>query len=325
MGLLAHHAVRPLRRFAAPALATVLTLLLAPAANAQVAIFLDGFESCDGALWSTATGVPDCSSDLVCAAQPAGKGCVAGRLVDVETSARICAPAVNPAPCTGNFALGGPCVIAVRAYDGVDFLNDPGVAAPLATDETVVDGCGRFRLSGIALPGSSFAAISADDATGAADVLTLAADFFSLPNQALLEHRRLYAMTYTTDQTWADNAGLPGGSFAEIGAVVLPFLHAAAPAASVEVRVNGSPDAADDYYFVDVSPTLRRTPYGVLTHTLDDGTALLLGVGLGGVSGSGGEPAGCVWPQVILGSNPGIVIVHELAAEVSGSPGTVCP
>lgn len=325
MGLLEHHAIRPLRRFAAPELATFFALLLAPAANAQVAILLDGFESCDGSLWSTATGVPDCSSDLVCAAQPAGKGCLAGRLVDVETSARICAPAVNPAPCTGNFALGGPCAIAVRAYDGVDFLNNPGGAAPLVTDETVVDGCGRFRLSGIALPGSTFAALSADDATGAPDVLTLAADFFPLPNQALLEHRRLSAMRYATDQTWADNAGLPGGSFAEIGAIVLPFLHAAAPAQDVQLRVLGSPAPDDDYYFLDVSPTLRRTPNGTVTHTFADGTALLLGVALTGVSGSGGEPAGCVWPQVLLGSNPGIVIVHELAAEVSGSPGTVCP
>ncbi|MEO7974230.1 MAG: hypothetical protein ABIU84_11650, partial [Thermoanaerobaculia bacterium] len=108
--------------------------------------------------------------------------------------------------------------------------------------------------------------------------------------------------------------------------VAIPFLHAAAPARDVQVTVNGSPATANDYYFLDASPMVRRTPNGTLTHTLDDGTALLLDVAVSVVSGSGGEPVGCVWPAgVLLGSNPGIVIVHELPAEVSGSPGTVCP
>jgi hypothetical protein len=311
---------------AALALAAAPWLAAPPAARAGEPIFADGFEVCDATHWSSASGLPDCSAELACAAPSPGEACVAGRLFDLETSRRLCTSPVSTSPCAGSGA-GGPCALEIRVFEAFSLLSDPGGAIPLAADETRIDGCGRFRVSGFPAPGLGFGAVSADDAGDSADAHLRSAALRPMAGGSTIEDLPLYVVRHATDAAWTSSAGDPfsDATFGETGTYVAIFLHAGAPVAGVQLLSDGSPVATDDFYFSDSAPASRSVVDAGLAATGVNGSALFVPDSIAGVSGSGGEPEGCSWPEAVGGSAPGLVVVQELAAEVDGQPGVACP
>jgi hypothetical protein len=304
----------------------VLSAALPAAGFAGLSIFADGFEVCDASRWTSATGLPDCSANLVCPLQEPGESCVAGRIFDLETSEPLCATTVTTDACTA-VGQGGACALEINAYDGLAFFTNPSGTSPLATEQHVVDGCGRFLLSGFPIPPGVYTAIASDDASGAGDLHRLTADVVFLPLGSGIVGFRSYALSVATDQAWTTSAGSPFGSdtFADLGAFAPIFLYGATPVAGVQIRVNGAAVPDDDYYFSDTEPFRRSVVDVAASSTGANGTGLVVESSLTGHSGSGNEPTGCVWPAILADSSPGLVMTREMRAEVAGQPGVACP
>lgn len=289
-------------------------------------VFRDGFESCDGSAWSSAPILPDCSTPLDCPSPAPGQACVAGRFRSTENNAAICVDPVSAAVCTG-IGTGGPCALRVEVADGLAFLSNPGAASPIAVAERVIDGCGRFRLSGFAVPATGFAAVYIDDATGAADLHLLTAEVVAVASQDQLEGQRGYVLRHEIDAAWTVSAGAPFGTqtFAERGVFVPIFLHGEIPVAGVTVTASGAPRVDDDFYFSDLDPDHRTTVSAAQASTGANGSALLVDSTLETHSGSGSEPPGCAWPTTVAATAAGLALVQELRAEVLGGGGGICP
>lgn len=291
----------------------LLLLFISHALSAQ-STFSDGFEGCLSA----------CAAPLSCPSSEPGEACIAGRFFDVETAAPICSPQAGTAACTA-IELGGPCALEVRVYDALQFITNPVSAPPIPATETLIDGCGRFRISGFDVPATG-AALSIDDASGAPDLHVMAADVHPVSSGAELEQTRMHAVRRTTNQAWTSTAGFPfgGNTFAEVGTYAAIFLHNGTPKAGVQVLSDGALVPSEDYYFSDPTPTRRSSVDAALTSTGINGSALFTTSMISVVGGAGGEPVGCVWPGVQGGSTPGVVVVHEFSAEIDGQPGVPC-
>jgi len=316
---------RPIKAAGLPSVLILLAFGLMPAGAVEV-LFRDGFESCGASSWSSATGLPQCASELACAAQPPGQACVAGHLLDIENNSRICTAPPTTATCTSS-ASGGPCALTLRVFDAVGLATDPGTAPPLATGETIVDGCGRFRLSGFPVPSSGFAALTVDDAGDTADTHVLSARTFPATSASKTEQLRLYAVAHATDDAWESTAGSPfaGSTFTEQGTIAAIFLHAGVPVAGVILLSNGSTVPGLDYYFSDPESDRRSVVDSGATSAGANGTALFASTSFSNVGGSGGEPASCVWPALASATAPGVLLVQEINAVIDGNPGTPCP
>jgi len=300
--------------------------LLPAAAFPGLSIFIDGFEVCDASRWSSSTGLLDCTVNLQCPMQDDGEACIAGRVFDLETSAPRCATTVTAAECTAS-GQGGACALSIEAYDALAFFSDPSSTLPLPLEEHFVDGCGRFRLSGFAIPSGVYTAVVVDDATGTGDLHPPTTDFLLVSNASENEGFRSYALTRATDEAWTASAGSPfgGDTFSDLGLFAAIFFHGQGPVAGFQITLNGSTVPADDYYFADTEPFRRSLVNAAAGSTGANGTGLLVESSFGGHSGTGNEPVGCVWPAVLGVSAPGVVLVREMRAEVSGQPGVPCP
>jgi hypothetical protein len=293
-----------------------LLLLLAPSPLNSQELFSDGFEGCHAS----------CSVDLSCSAQPANLACVTGRLFDMQSNQPVCVLPASAAACTSS-GSGGPCALSLGVYDALEFVANPMSAVPLVPAESLVDGCGRFRLSGFTKPAFGFGLVILDDAMGAPDSHVLSAGIRPMPGGAEVEQVRLYAVRNTTDQAWTTSAGSPfgGNTFAQAGTYAAIFLHAGTPVAGVALRSGSSAVSSLDYYFSDSGSGKRLEVDSSQTATGPNGSALFITGSPTQISGAGSEPEGCTWPAVLGASAPGVVVIHEFNAELAAQPGVACP
>lgn len=103
-------------------------------------VYVDGFEA-----------LVDCSAELSCPVPTTGKACVSGRINDAGSGLPLRALLNAELQC-GSGAIGGPCALSVTAHDATAFANNPLGSAPLSSNESLVDGCGRFRFSNLTPP-----------------------------------------------------------------------------------------------------------------------------------------------------------------------------
>ena len=306
--------------------AAILGVASTAIALAEELVFADGFEVCEAAHWSAATGLPDCTAELTCPTADPDEACVAGRLLDVETSKRLCSSPVVSTQCTSGLQ-GGPCELQLRVFDAIELIQNPGTAAPIAAPEILVDGCGRFRISGFDAPNLGFGAIRASDDGETFVQHVPSADVRPVESGAEIEGIRLYVVRTSTDLAWTTTAGSPfeDDTFSDVGAFVPIFRHAGVPVAGVQILVDSAGDPDDDYYFSDIEPLRRSVVAIAMTSAGANGTGIHVTSSITNTSGSGSEPEGCEWPTILAGAAPGLVVVKELEAQVDDQPGTPCP
>ncbi len=251
-----------------------------------------------------------CSEPIACPAPAAAQAAICGRIVDLASGDPVEAADPTTAPC-GAPVTSGPCGLALRAYDALDFAVSPSGAIPTAT-EVLVDDCGRFRVV-VPVPMSNAVALAVDDA-GAAAGHALSAAFLPVKPGAALR-TTAYAVDGSSDAAWSASAGLSGQTFSELGAFLPLFVDSRTQdrVAGVTITVNGATDAEHDWYFADAGATLVSLQPS-LAATGADGAGILTGSSLGPHSGTGGEPAGCTWPSVVAASLAGAYVVLEIGA-----------
>lgn len=265
----------------------------------------------------------DCSGPVSCPSAAADKVTVCGRLYDVETDTELRAAAPTLASCgSGAEATDGPCQLAIRFYDALDFAGNPTSATPLAVQAFQIDDCGRYVAQNVDLPALGFLGVVVDDAAAAPDDHRLTAVAFAVSSGQVRDDQRSYVVSKSTDAKWSTDVGLGATTFVDRGVLMSIFYQGTAPAAGVTVTANGAVRASDDYYFTDTDAKLR---YSVTATgpTQANGAALLLNSSLVEHSGQGAEPSGCVWPSHFGISVPGVLWVLPLIAELS--TGGECP
>lgn len=259
-------------------------------------VYLSGFEA-----------AVDCSADLSCTQPVAGKSCVSGRITDAGSGLPLRAFIDAQLQCGGG-AIGGACGLSLTAHDAVAFANNPSSSAPLASTETIVDGCGRFRFSHLNAPGAGYVAIVAADAPGS-ELYAVAATVRPLGTNQVIDDLQAFAVRNATDEQWTQSAGSPfaENSFSQEGAILVEFGAGGAPVAGVTVMRDGNTVVNQDYYFSDASPQQKLNVDSGLTTTGANGSALIAPGASGTHTGMGGEPAECTWPSVLGMSSPGAV------------------
>ncbi len=285
-------------------IATLTSMASSQRAAAGEFIYVDGFES-----------APDCSAVLACPIPAAGKSCISGQLTSAGSGAPLRAFIEAQQAC-GDGAIGGPCDLKLTLVDALDFASNPTGSTPLASDAKMVDGCGRFRITGITPPTLGYVAIVVDDADPAleSDLHTPAQALQALSANARVDGINVVAARNDTVDLWTQTAGSPFGasSFVDVGVVLLQFSVGATPRAGVTVTLNGSSAPSKDYYFSDAAPAERVHVDVSLMATGTNGAALVANGGLVNYSGAGGEPSGCTWPSVLASSIPGVLVFVEI-------------
>lgn len=253
-------------------------------------IFVDGFEP------------GDCAMPLTCPTPQAGKSCIAGQLSDAGTTQPLHATSNVYLTCADG-AAGGPCDLVVSAYDALAYETNPAASVPLASGATVVDGCGRFRLSDLTASTSGGVAIVAADsqtASGHTPTATLRA---LAANQAVTEVNAVVA-TSATFSNW-----LFLGQIADTthGVILLTYTTGGTPTAAVTIGY-GSPVGAIRYFSDADSQRLLASQSA--TSTGPDGSVLAVNSPYQSFSGTS---AGIPCASVMTASLPGIVVFAELA------------
>lgn len=261
-----------------------------------------------------------CAVELSCPPPTANRMTVCGRLWDLEDEATISASTTNV--CAGP-SPSGPCAIAVRYYDALDWAQNPDTAQDLIAGSTYLDHCGRFRAIDLNTPTFGFLAIVTEDATGAPDALRRTAITLPAAEARPATELRAYVTRNTTDAAWSAALGLTGMTLGQRGAYVPIFLHGDVPVQGVRVTRDNNQIPADDAYFSDPGVT-RSTVDPARTSTGPNGSAIVQSTPAPiQFSGTGGEPAGCEWPQTLAASTPGAILVQRKQAQQPG--GGPCP
>ena len=246
---------------------------------------------------------------------------VCGQLYDMETGERIEAPDATGALCDPNDPTEeGPCSITVQLYDPLMYVADPVGSAPTMSASRYVGEAGQFCIIDAVRPFNGFVALVTDDA-GDADRYLATIDARPVePGQAICDVRA-YVTRHETDAAWTSSAGDPfgGQTFGEVGVAMLVFVHAGAPVAGVTAT------CAEPLYFADAEPGTRGTVDPSAESTGNNGAALCVQLSLGSHGGAGAEPAGCEWPEDLVGTVPGAVWYHEVIAHLAGDPDQACP
>ncbi len=280
------------------ALAALWLTLVSPASSSTGTvtsddyIFIDSFET------------RDCSQPLTCSSPQPGKSCIAGQLSDVATIEPLHA-VFNIGLTCGHGAIGGPCDLVVGARDALQYAADPAGSPPLTSGSTVVDGCGRFRLSDLTAPTSGFVAIVADDAPGS-DGHVPAAVLRALGANQQLGGVNAAVATSNTLTSWS----LFGQADFSNGAILLSYSTGGIPTAGVTVFHSGSAGAVR--YFSDAD-SQRIMANASATSTGANGSALVANAPLQTFSGIGGESNGCAWTTANLATIQGVIVFAELA------------
>jgi len=85
-----------------------------------------------------------------CPAASSGHVTLCGRIFELETNLPCSSPMrASRSATAGAPTTRGACAVRVVAFDALDLLVNPSGAVPLATEENVVDACGRFRLKNV--------------------------------------------------------------------------------------------------------------------------------------------------------------------------------
>lgn len=275
------------------AMIVVSGLIAGAAAASDDYVFVDSFES------------GDCTLPLACPAPASGKACIAGQLADVATTQPLRAR-FNVGLACGQGAVGGPCDLAVAAFDALEFEADPASAAPLGSAGTVVDGCGRFRVSDLNVPATGYVAVAAQSAPGG-DVYTTSATVLALaPNQQVSGLEEPVARTVTVTQ-WS---ALGGVDFASNGAVLACYSTGGVPTAGVTASRDGGA-IGTVRYFSDADAQ-RQFVSSSATTTGANGSALIANATLATYSGTGAETSGCQWSHVTSGAPPGVLVFARI-------------
>jgi hypothetical protein len=264
-----------------------------------------------------------CAAPIPCPAPAAAsQTSFCGVLVDVETGARVAQPDATGAPCRPDQAqLSGPCALQVSFYDPAALFADSAGAAPLPAGGVTVDDCGRFAGVDIERGSAVELAVVTEDLPGViAAIVKRTAVIATVVGAASTAAVRAYVTRTATDDRWTASAAVPA-SFVDAGALLAVFVYASGvdasgtPAADVEITVAGVA-ATGDYYFADAFATSRAALDPEQAATGVNGSGLLLdSPALLPHSGSGGEPAGCVWPNVPAKTTPGLLLVRQLVAQ----------
>ena len=253
---------------------------------------------------------PDCSVPLSCPTPAAGKSCVSGQLYSTGAGTPLRAY-FNAGSACGAGAVGGPCDLQARAYDAVAFAMNPAVATPLASAESTLDACGRFRFADLTPPAFGFVAIVVDDADSApeSDLNVLTGSPRALAANGKADGVEVLATRRRTMDLWTQSAGNPydPSTFADVGVLLMQFRAGGLPRSGVTVTANGNVVSGKDFYFSDAPPERVFIDPAQLS-TGANGAALLADNGQATYSGNGGEPMGCTWPSVSATTVPGVVL-----------------
>ncbi len=275
-------------------------------------------------------GGSSCDGAFSCPPPAAGKQSICGQLFDIEDNTKF--QTKNEMPNGTKCQPGstdGPCGVTVTPYDALQFAASPTTAQPLAVGDVYVDNCGRYRLTDITLPGGPFIGLGVDDVNtanrGPAGITNTVG--IALPKGAGVATKDFegwIAKKSTTDM-WTSTGG-PSVT----GTGVFVGIYRAHKVgfdlqAGVTVTKGGSPQPANDSYFVPTETT-RRNVQAAANVTGMNGTALIINaVASDGpvFSGTGGLPPECVWEPHAGGTIQNIVFVGLFRP--ANALGQTCP
>ncbi len=260
----------------------------------------------------------DCNQPITCP-QPteANSLTICGRIYDIEDSTPL---------DDGNPANGEPYRdVVLRVYDPLAFATSTN---PPVVKTGAPDSCGRYAITNIPLSAlvSGFISVATDDA-GATDNLVLTGIADIATAGATLSGRRAWVFRRATDMMWSNQAGLTGDTFGVRGVYIpifvsgtpIPPFTGGGPTSGVKVADMSTGtrvvQAANDYYFDDTNPLLRRTVSTTRDSTGADGTALYINAALDNYSGLGGEPVGTCWRKDLAASPMNAAFVQERIAD----------
>jgi hypothetical protein len=276
-----------------------------------------------------------CGVPLACPAPEAGKQTLCGRMYTFEDGEAFqTADAVGTRCTYSPPTADGPCSVGIRAYDAIALASDPMNAQPRPVDDFYMDDCGRFRLTGVANPGSPYLGLAFDDALPAnagpaGNTVTVGIAVSITTNGTSINNLEGNIVPISTTTKWQTTGGpsLTNGYYAPVfrqrrtgfltqsGVTVLKFPN-----------MTPTPVTANDFYFRAAEVTRENiditTPQN---NTGANGTALVSGASLADTAygGTGGLPAECRYspqPGVTL---PGIVFITIFRP--TDAPGMTCP
>jgi hypothetical protein len=244
----------------------------------------------------------DCPPIADCPPPTPGRVTICGEVLDTEDTGAVTTP------------------IFVQAYDALDLIAGPNGGMPIA--ETTADACGRFQLTQVIVPASSYLAVLTDEATDS-DTHVRTAVGLQVSGSERIVDLEAFATRWTTIDLWDDRANRPDdGSFGQIGVYLAIFENATpltpldgTPVAGVRLTQGGQPPGAERrWHFSDDRPLSRAEPMPENgDETGVNGAVILADVFLEEIGGSGGEPAGCMqWQSQIGGTAPGLIMVQEI-------------
>lgn len=243
-----------------------------------------------------------CATELHCP-EPTmnGRISVCGRIRDVETDDLV-EPSVVGAPCRDG-SREGACILDIEPYDALTFAGNTSTP-PLSHASKYLDTCGRFQIVDVVRPMLFYLGLGVDDVDSTADDYGIGGTAMNTSPNQTIDGVVVYAITHATDAAWTAQAGLPGDSFVERGAVLMVFRDDGVPVEGVTPIEGPAPDTASDYFFSDPTAT-RRTIDPLLDVTGPNGSTVMINSNLVEHSGTGG---GCSnWSSGLATSIRGVM------------------
>lgn len=285
------------------------------------------FDPSTGVTTCIGTGGGSCGAPLPCPPPEAGKMTICGRILELENDSPVVDPAAQQQACAGGAGTPtGPCSLGIRPFDAVAFASNPQGATPLAVAETLMDACGRFRLTNITITNVTYVGLGLDDRTqpGPAGNTVTTGVAVQAAAGSVVRGLDVFTVKPATIAMWTQTAGLAQSILA--GGVYVSLFRAGktglAGAADVVVTRGSMPAPADDYYFA-ANESTRVAIDRTASKTGKNGAALLVGSALGPHGGAGGLPATCAWEPKVGAAVPGVVLVQS--RRPVNAPGQTCP
>lgn len=281
----------------------------------------------DGVIVCVGTGGGGCNGPIACGTPTSGKMTICGQLYDIETSMPIQASAATGAKCDPTKpSADGPCAMSISAYDALLYAQNGPAAPMLASDEVVIDDCGRFRLKNLQIGGVQYVGIGLDDNAAAADTHRQSGVALPAIPSKLVTGFPAYGLKVSTDTKWSSDAGIGTPTFAQRGVYMGIFLHGQAPVSGVKITRAGSMSSTDDYYFSDASPATRTTVDPAQSTTGANGSGLMIGGGgLVMYSGTGGETTSCKWPSDLGDQITNVAFIQPRVEVQTANTAMLCP
>lgn len=246
---------------------------------------------------------PSCDEPIECPAPEPDHFTLCGELRDLQTGAAI--GDGTACRCGAGGDPEGACSVRISVNSSLD----PALPA-LPAEESVVDRCGRFRISNV--PASQYLPVLVLTRPSVGDS-RLPTTIFLQPPQGAVSGVIAYSTRGSTDLEWTSSAGFPFGdaTFAEKGVYVLLFREEGVGVPGVRATRGGAVVAGDDFYFASTAVDLSVVDSSA-DATGPNGAALMVNSALGQHSGTGGLTPPCTWSSELGTSIPGVVYVHEV-------------